>query len=185
MGTANDMHIIKFGNKISQNFTNGKYTLNADLMDFAKRFNPDPSFPFSDYGIDGLAMVRLYAPAYNVVKQECTSKGEVPACPGYTHTLNKETSSKDFQNLRITCGVDIEYGWVIDRDPTQTLSAAQLFTAEQADVDNNGVVNIFDLSACEDNWGAANNVCDLDSNGLTNSTDVAGVIAFIGELVNW
>ena len=38
---------------------------------------------------------------------------------------------KDIEKLRITCGVDIEYGWVVERDPTVQLSLAQLFTAEQ------------------------------------------------------
>jgi len=184
MGTANDMHIIKHGNIIDQNFTNGSLTVAADLFDFAKIFSPQSTFPFSDYGIDGLAMVRLYAPGYNVVKQECTSNGQVPGCPGYSYSMSKNTSSKDIEKLRVACGVDIEYGWVVERDPTVQLSLAQLFTAEQADVDNNGVVNILDLSTCEDAWGQTGNACDLDSNGLTNSTDVAGVIAFIGEQVN-
>ena len=182
VGTANDMQIIKSGDKLTQTFNKGVIDVRTDFFDFAKRFISNPLIPFSDYGVDGLATVRLYAP-YTVVKQECTSKGEIAACPGHTQNFTKETSSKDFQNLRVTCGVDVEYGWVVENVGAQGFAEQSPFTIEQADVDGNGVVNILDLTTCEESYGETDGQCDLDLNGLINSTDFAGVVQYVGESV--
>ncbi len=183
LGTANDMQIIKLGDTLQQTFNNGVIDVRADFFDFAERFIPEPFIPFSDYGIDGISMVRLYAPGYNVVKQECESKGQVAACPGYTLKSSKDTSSKDFQGLRVTCGVDVEYGWVIEKTSGAALTTQSLFDIEDADIDGNGVVNILDLNFCEASMGEFDAGCDLDSNGFTNSTDFTGVIQYLGESV--
>ncbi len=117
LGAANDIQIQKLGDKLVQTFNNGVLDVRADFFDFAERFIADPRTPFSDHGIDGEAMVRLYAPGMTVVKQECESFGSIDACPGGTSYTLEDTSSNDFKGLRVGCGVELEYGWHVSEVP--------------------------------------------------------------------
>lgn len=75
------------------------------------------------WGRDALAAVKLYADDYRVVKQECTSKNaSTPSCPGYTTTwsetdMTKLRNPKIFENLRVACNTNLEYGWIIEKIP--------------------------------------------------------------------
>jgi len=181
IGTANDMEVQKFGDKPARTFNNGIIDLREDFFDFAERFKTNPAVPFSEYGVDGISKVRLYAPGYEVVKQECQSFGDALSCPGYSQKSSKYTSSRDFTQLRVTCGTNVEYGWMVRRTSAASGLTGPLFTAEQADVNEDGVVNILDLSICRDALGETAGSCDLDDNGLINSTDFSGVIQYLGS----
>lgn len=75
------------------------------------------------WGRDALANNKLYADGWRVVGQQCTSKNpDVPACPDYTDTWSASDMSKllnpnVFENLRVACGVNVEYGWILEKAP--------------------------------------------------------------------
>lgn len=75
------------------------------------------------WGRDALAAVKLYADDYRVVKQECISKNaSTPSCPGYTTSwsetdMTKLRNPKIFENLRVACNANLEYGWTIEKIP--------------------------------------------------------------------
>lgn len=72
------------------------------------------------FGRDALATSKLFVPDnFQVIRQECTSKGSVDACP---NDLPKTTFSdgdkpKEIDGLRVTCGTDVEYGWILKENP--------------------------------------------------------------------
>ena len=80
------------------------------------------------HGRDGLASVKLFAPGWKVVGQECKSNNPaVPACPGYSTSWppagedKAKYTSNVFDGLRVTCGTNLEYGWTL-LSPTPTPS---------------------------------------------------------------
>lgn len=93
------------------------------------RENTSVDFPYGPFGKDGLVDVRLYAPEYDVIGQECTSNGETHACPGETFVYDENfpanDEGKDFRGLRVACGVDVEYGWIVKKKPASRLPSPE------------------------------------------------------------
>lgn len=120
-GIINDLQLASRGSKPTFGFTQGEADT-GEVNFWESRGNKEVSFPYGPYGRDGLAHVRLVAPNYTVVGQECTSSGEVNGCPPnfkdgkYSGFSNGETG-KDFRDLRVACGVNIAYGWVVKEKP--------------------------------------------------------------------
>ncbi len=129
-GTANNKQRFDFGDSpvASHPFNNlgnnpGRIEFHlTDLGDFRDA---------RTWGRDALAAVKLYAEGWRVVKQECTSKNaDVPGCPGYEASwsqtdMGKLRDPKVFEGLRVACGVNLEYGWVIEKIPPSPTPAPQ------------------------------------------------------------
>lgn len=125
-GIINDLQLASRGGKPTFGFTNGEADT-GEVNFWETRNNKEISFPYGPYGRDGLAHIRLVAPEYTVVGQECTSSGEVNGCPAnfkegkYSEFANGE-SGKDFRDIRVACGVNIAYGWVVKAKPASEQS---------------------------------------------------------------
>lgn len=121
-GSGNNKQIFEDGN-IPQFFSPFNNEGNSGTIDVhVEQFSGfDPNNPF---GHDALATIKLFAPAYEVVGQVCESNNpDVPACPGYSDGSPNVTPAAQvaqpelFKNVRVTCGTDIEYGWIVERLP--------------------------------------------------------------------
>ncbi len=125
-GIINDLQLASRGGKPTFGFTNGEADT-GEVNFWESRNNKEVSFPYGPYGRDGQAHIRLVAPEYTVVGQECTSSGEVNGCPAnfkegkYSGFANGE-AGKDFRDLRVACGVNIAYGWVVKAKPASEQS---------------------------------------------------------------
>ena len=123
-GTNNDYSLIRainpnndpnFNGVPAVGFTNGSFEVEADLA------SPNKPFPYNpSYGKDGKATIRLYSPGYNVIGQRCRSVGESHSCPEESFEWGKNfpgpaNTNNDIKDLRITCGTDITYGWIVEK----------------------------------------------------------------------
>lgn len=163
-GSANNKQIVDRGDKPVQSspFKSGQLKVNV------------PNFVTNiagSYGEDSLANIKLYAPGYVVTKQKCVSTGSVDACPTYTKSYEKNGdqlgSPLTFENVRIACGVNVEYGWyVLSPTPTPTP------TPEVGNVE----VRVF-------NWvdGDTETPSTCSYNQLTSSIGRGGIYKFLGE----
>jgi hypothetical protein len=121
-GTVNNKQLFDRGDKPIETLTFNNLGSNPGRVDFHLTDLGDFR-ETKTWGRDALAAVKLYADDYRVVKQECTSKNSsVPACPGYTDTwsetdMSKLRNPKIFENLRIACNANLEYGWVLEKIP--------------------------------------------------------------------
>ena len=103
------------------NLGNNSGRINTNVNNLVD-FNTEKGF-----GHDALASVKLIAPGYKVLRQECKSNNQnVPSCPTYTSGSSANANSlyqpEIFQNLRVTCGTDLEYGWIVEEDPDAPMS---------------------------------------------------------------
>lgn len=185
-GTANDMQIITRGDKPVNPFTNGVLDVLESLHDISYSSRVGPWTP---YGIDGTAHVRLYAPGYSVVKHRCqtTAASQVHACPG--GKLEEETELVDnsnFLGFRVACGVDVSYDWYIRKNPSGSAAAANVTRPEDVDINNDGFINTADLVACIDEWGekAKNLTCDINRDSSVDALDLSLVTSLQGVDVN-
>ena len=199
-GSANDMQIIKqqnvsgnasFLGKPMSPFNNGQLDVSNDFYD--QEHNPDIDFGYGPYGKDCLAYVRLFAPDFDVVGQVCTSFGPQHACPNESFKWEKNfnskaDSNKDFHGLRVTCGTDISYGWIVEQRP----GLSDFMTTEgirvpfgEMDFNNDGTVNTADLIVCLDEYGkeGVSLTCDLDNNNKVNSLDFSIMVSSQGGIV--
>src|SRR3989344_4893694 len=98
------------------------------------------------FGHDALASVKLIAPGYKVLRQECKSNNpDVSACPTYKNSYSASAQEliqpELFQNLRVTCGTDLDYGWIIEAKTTpnpQTSNKGELEVAVFVTTDGRG-----------------------------------------------
>lgn len=163
-GSANNKQIVDRGDKPVQSspFKGGQLKVNV------------PNFVTNvagSYGEDSLANIKLYAPGYVVTKQKCVSTGSVDACPTYTKSYEKSGdqlgSPMTFENVRVACGVNVEYGWyVLSPTPTPT-PAPQVGNVE---------VRVF-------SWvdGDTETPSTCSYNQLSSSIGRGGVYKFLGE----
>jgi hypothetical protein len=186
-GSANDMQIITRGDKPVSPFTNGVLDVLESLHDISYSNKVGPWTP---YGIDGMAHVRLYAPGYSVVKQRCqtTPQSQVHACPG--GTLENESTLVDepnFLGFRVACGVDVSYDWYIRKNATgSNAEVMRVAKPEDVDINNDGFINTADLVACIDEWGQKSDklTCDINKDKSVDALDLSLVTSLQGVDVN-
>lgn len=176
-GIANDKQRGRRGEGPVSAFQNGIFAFGpVELNDF--------SHPES-YGRDHLASIKLYHDNAQIIKQVCTSTGEVPACPGETWSWEKQASQvrdpKVIDGLRVTCGAQLLYGWVINPNVLQFAG----FTVNVADLDLNkdGIINTIDYQMVLDEYGTSptSSVADINKDKVVNALDLSFIIARIGE----
>ncbi len=124
-GISNSLQKFDRGDKPAVAFTNGRIEFNTTKLDLS-------------YGYDALATMKLYAPGWRVVRQECVSKNpEVASCPFYTESMNKRTIDLMhpylFEGVRVACGTDVEYGWILEKAPSPTPTPAGSGSGEASD----------------------------------------------------
>lgn len=186
-GSANDMQIISRGDKPVSPFTNGILDVLESLHDINYSNTVGPWTP---YGIDGMAHVRLYAPGYSVVKQRCqtTAQSQVHACPG--GSLERESTFTDdhnFVGFRVACGVDVSYDWYIRKNAgTADVAVMRVTKPEDVDINNDGFINTADLVACIDEWGTESGsyTCDINKDKAVDALDLSLVTSLQGVDVN-
>lgn len=186
-GSANDMQIATRGDKPVSPFTNGVLDVLESLHDINYSNKVGPWTP---YGIDGMAYVRLYAPGYSVVKQRCqtTPQSQINACPGGTlETEDVLVDERNFVGFRVACGVDVSYDWYVRKNPTSSGSQALAVTKpEDVDINNDGFINTADLVACIDEWGQKLDgyACDINKDNSVDALDLSLVTSLQGVDVN-
>ena len=115
-GLSNNFQYSQNKSRPASEFRNGRVTVGPGS--YPELYDPKV------YGPDTMAHSRLFAPGWKVLKQECVSRGLVNACPelaaDYSRTADKLPHPELFEHLRVTCGVDLEYGWVLEKLPTPT-----------------------------------------------------------------
>lgn len=117
-GSANNKQIVDRGDKPVQTSPFKSGQLKVVIPNFVTNVA-------GSHGEDSLANIKLYAPGYVVTKQKCVSTGPVDACPTYTKSYEKSGdqlgSPFTFENVRVACGVNVDYGWyVLSPTPTPT-----------------------------------------------------------------
>ncbi|MBP9797609.1 hypothetical protein KBC70_00495 [Candidatus Woesebacteria bacterium] len=112
-GTANNIQFFQDSTRPNTPFRNGQIIVGPGNY-------PDLYIP-TKYGFDSMASIKLFAPGWKILKQECVSKGLKPACPtlapGSSVTADKLPRPDLFEHIRVTCGVEVEYGWTIEKLP--------------------------------------------------------------------
>ncbi len=115
-GLSNGFSFAKNGDVPSVKFKDGKVTVGPGTYRSL----------YSDniYGKNAFASVKLYAPGWTVLRQECQSNGLTNGCPvlasDFTMDADKLAYPKVLEKLSIGCGVDVQYGWVLKKE-TQPL----------------------------------------------------------------
>lgn len=186
-GSANDMQIATRGDKPVSPFTNGVLDVLQSLHDTNYSTKVGPWTP---YGIDGMAHVRLYAPGYSIVKQRCqtTAASQVPACPnGALETEELLTGNVNFLGFRVACGVDVSYDWYVRKNPgSASAETIRIAKPEDVDINHDGFINTADLVACIDEWGqkADTYTCDINKDKAVDALDLSLVTSLQGVDVN-
>ena len=121
-GTANNNQFFQNSTRPNTPFRNGQIIVGPGNY-------PDLYVP-SKYGYDTFANVKLFAPGWKVLRQDCISKGTKPACPIMASessvTSDKLPRPELFERLRVTCGVELEYGWILEKLPVSPAPAVQI-----------------------------------------------------------
>ena len=115
-GIANNNQVFDAGRKLAGLFRNGRVVIGPG--DLFSLYNP------TRYGRNTSAHIRLFAPGWKVLRQECTSTGTFPACPMRENSFEKDASElarpELFEYIGVGCGENVKYGWVIEKKPTPT-----------------------------------------------------------------
>ncbi|KXK11206.1 MAG: hypothetical protein UZ22_OP11002000410 [Microgenomates bacterium OLB23] len=185
-GSANDMQIATRGDKPVSPFTNGVLDVLESLHDI--NYSNEVG-PWTPYGTDGTAHVRLYAPGYTIVKQRCqtTAASQVHACPD--GKLEEELTPRDDRNFfgfRVACGVDVSYDWYIRKNPIANAEGFNVTKPEDVDINNDGFINTADLVTCIDEWGKKSGalVCDINKDKSVDALDLSLVTSLQGIDIN-
>lgn len=184
-GTANDKQRARRGEGATAPFRSGRF--DSGLLDLSDRTHPE------SYGPDSFASIKLYHDGADVVSQECTSTGAVPACPGKTRTWSKNSSDVRDPNIidgvRIACGANVEYGWILrdNGNPLEFMVGGIPFDKKRADVNKDGAVNTLDYQEVAESklYGsfAEGQPVDVNADGSANGLDLSIVVSLIGESV--